>query len=542
MAQADLGLIHNHVTLCATGLTLLVFLPLKTMSAETEIIPEIETSFYGYEIKDQQVSADQDKGLAAQVLPSLKINITGKQAASALYVQNESIWYDDSQRDNKSQTSYNWLGTVSAYQERVVFGLNAQSQYRLRNTEFGVFSDTITGRGSLSKTDSYGANLGFSTLRSADIQASLQLSHNTLQSDAPEQDDGFGNFTNDTQQAQLSLASADRHSTLFWQLSADYRTTQRESSGDYVSKRTSATAGVPLFPALAAIVRGSYVNDDNSARYNSEFKSYGFGLEYQFGRASRINISQNYSTSGNGEQTGTDRDDSYVATEIYLVPSRRTSLAFTSDRSNLGRTTSISGEYNLRTISARLSVTETVQTLSTFDLLFQDLGIFVCPNGSQQISDCVKPPTNNYQLGTGESFRRLFEPELELNEEIIKRRSAALSLGYSKNRLKLSVSLNKSEDEYLESDKLYDRKTAAMQASWQLSKHSTLLLNGRYYEINYQDESRQDTNISIETGVKRTLNDDADVSIMLRRIERNSNQDEFDLEENRVWLSYKHRF
>jgi uncharacterized protein (PEP-CTERM system associated) len=185
-----------------------------------------------------------------------------------------------------------------------------------------------------------------------------------------------------------------------------------------------------------------------------------------------------------------------------------------------------------------LSVREDVQTLSSFDQIIEDLGIFVCPDGAAQFTDCFRPPTNNYQLGTGESFQQLFNAELELSEELIKRRTAAMTIGYNKSRLALSVMLSRSEDEYVETERENNRNSFSVQSSWKLSKHSSLLLNGNYYDINYLTDEREDKNLSVEMGIKRKLNERSEIKAMLKRISRNSSVDSFDLTENRVWLSY----
>lgn len=512
--------------------------PAQVLSAKTEIKPEIETRTYGYWIRDEQAGGGLDKGMAALLKPSVAINLTGRNAASALFLQNESVWYDDSQRSHKSLDTYSWRNMFNAYDNRVSLGLNADSGYRIRNSRNGVFSDIITGTENLSKTSNYGANANFRTSQTADINAQLGLSYNKLSSKQPELQDDYGDFDNDTLTAFLALGSAQRQSPLFWQLSANYNKTGRDANrGDFVSKRASGIGGLPLLPGLSMIVRASYDDNDNTSGYANEFKSYGAGLEYQFGQASRINVTQNWATRSVGEQQE-DIDERYLAAEVYLAPTRRTSLSYNLDRRYFGRSSSLHGQYRLRFLSVKLSVREDVQTLSSFDQIMEDLGIFVCPDGAAQFSDCFRPPTNNYQLGTGESFQQLFNTELELSEELIKRRTAAMTLGYHKNRLALSVVLSRSEDEYVETERKNNRNAFSVQSSWKLSKDSSLLLNAKYYDINYLIDERQDKNLSVEMGIKHQLNEHSEVKAMLKRISRNSSIDSFDLTENRVWLSY----
>lgn len=538
MARAKTVLYHPaKLTPLVTAIAALLA-PAQVLSATTDIKPEIETRTYGYWIRDEQAGGGLDKGMAALLKPSVAINLTGKNASSALFLQNESVWYDDSQRSHKSLDKYSWRNIFNAYDDRVSLGLSADSGYRIRDSRNGVFSDIITGTENLSKTSNYGANANFRTSQTADVNAQLGLAYNKLSSRQPELQDNFGDFDNDTLTTFLALGSAQRQSPLFWQLSANYNKTGREGNrGDFVSKRASGTAGLPLLPSLSMIVRGSYDENDNTSGYANEFRSYGVGLEYQFGLASRINVTQNWATRSVGEQQE-DIDETYLAAEVFLAPTRRTSLSYSLDRRYFGRSSSLQGQYNLRFLSVRLSVREDVQTLSSFDQIIEDLGIFVCPDGAAQFTDCFRPPTNNYQLGTGESFQQLFNAELELSEELIKRRTAAMTIGYNKNRLALSVMLSRSEDEYVETERENNRNSFSVQSTWKLSKHSSLLLNSNYYDINYLTDEREDKNLSVEMGIKRKLNERSEIKAMLKRISRNSSVDSFDLTENRVWLSY----
>ncbi|MGP9801156.1 TIGR03016 family PEP-CTERM system-associated outer membrane protein [Rheinheimera sp. NSM] len=522
-----------------------IVLPVVTggaVAADVRISPELELGSYAFWVRDEEQSPGVDKGLAALVTPSLRVNATGNNLSSSLYLQNEAVWYEDAQRSHKSLTEYSWRNLATAYDKRLSFGLNASSNNRVRNSQNGVFSDIITGSENLSKTTSYGANLGFTTLRTADVRAQLGLSYRELHSEAPEVDDGSGDFDNNSYAATLDLGSATRQSTLFWQFNGNYRKTEREARDDFVSKSANGNAGMPLAPGLSLIGRGSYESNDNTSNFSNEFRSYGVGLEYQFGRASRINVTQNRYTTGNNDSSQADASGTYVGMEVFLAPSRRTTLSYNLDRRYFGRTANLQASYNMRFLSVRLALTDSVQTQSSLEEVFQDLGIFVCPDGVTQISECFRPPSNNYELGTGESFRQLFDVELELSEEVIKRRSAALTVGYSKNRLALSVQASKNEDEYVESARLTERNTFSMQASWQLSQHDALLFNARYYEIDYSSGQRRDSNSSLELGVNHKINNNADVSASVRRVMRNSTLDSFDIEEDRVWLTYSHKF
>ncbi len=526
--------------------TVLAVSPYTSIAAETKVTPEIETSSYGFWLRDEQVGSGLDKGLAFMAVPAVSLTYKGPQGSSSVYLKNESVWYEDSQRSHKSLTSYSVNSGITAFDNRVSLAVNAQSGHQVRNSQNNVFSDIITGSENLSQTSSYGATLGVSSRSSSAIQTKLGVSYRKFRSEQPDADDGIGSFDNDNMQANVLLGGGRRASGAFWLINGDYNKTTRESQPDFSRQQVNAVAGLPLLFGLSFIVRGSY--EDNSSDthfsgYYDTFRSYGYGLEYRLGRASHINVTRNHSKQS-GDISGSDREkdnDEYYAAEVFLAPSRRSSLSYRYDRRFWGRTAIAAGQYNMRTVSARLSVTESVQVLSNLDFILHDLGIFVCLEGARQITDCVKPPTNNYQLLPGQSFQQLFQSEFEINEELVKRRSAMFNLGYAKRRLKLSLAVSQSEDEYVESLRSIETTSVSTSSAWQINQHTALRLTASHYDMKYNDDVRTDNNILLETGVERQLNEHAKVKLMFRRTVRNSSLEAFDLSENRVWLSYSHR-
>lgn len=555
MAQPDFVSLSRAFSvrsgICACSMVFIAAYPVIS-AADTTVTPEIETGAYGFWLRDEQAGPGLDKGLAFLATPELTLTHKGAKSTASFNIKNESVWYDDSQRSHKNLTSYTGIAGISMFDNRLSLQLNAKSDHQVRNAQSNIFSDIITGSDNLSKTTSYGANLIFTNLRSAAVQTKLSMSYQKFSSDRPDIDDGINSFDNNTLRATLQLAAGTRGAGAFWLLSGNVNQTSRESEQDFDSEQASFIGGLPLFGNLSAIVRANYqdnINGDGSTGtgnfvgYFNTFKSYGAGLEYRFGTVSYINVTQNRSNRS-GEQEATDDEtdeEKYYATEIYIAPSRRSSLLYRYDRQFLGRTTSVIGQYNMRSVSARLNVSETLQVLSNLDQIFEDLGIFVCPAGSQQFADCVKPPTNNYQLQPGESLQQFIQPGFDISEELVKRRSALFNLGYTQRRLKLNVSLSQTEDEYAESLRSTVTKAVSAVSSWQIGRLTSFQLSASHYDVSYKDVERTDKNILVETGFERELNENATVKLKFRRTVRNSSQQTFDSSENRVWLSYSHR-
>lgn len=519
-------------------LTSLISVPL---SAEVRIEPEIESKTVSYLIRNKQLEGQLDKGLAQMLAPAISLTQSGKHLSNSLYLKNESIWYDNNRSDTKSLNSYILNSRLSGFEQRLTLNLNAQTSHRVRTADENIFSDAITGGDSLSRTSSHGATLGFKSHRSSDIQTRLNFTYRHTDSGLPDTDDGIADFTNKIYLGSFEIGQSRQHSDLFWQLNADYNKTEREFEQNFLIKSYSSYFGVPLYDGLAAVVRGSYEGNDNINSFVDDFYSYGYGLEYQFGKVSRINVTRNHSVQNGASGGLAFKKDIYYGVEAFIAPSRRTSLIYRLDKRYFGRNVTITGQYNLRKVTAKLSVTDSVQTLSNIELVLQDLGVFVCPDGVVQLSECIRPPGSYYQLQPGESYKQFFKQNPELSEQLVHRRSAVLNLGYSHSLIKLNLTLSQSDDKYIDTPQFNETRSIGLSSSWQIARNMKFELTSQFYDVDSQLGGRSDNNMLVETGIVFDLNDDASLTSMFRRTFRNSSLDSYDFSENRVWLSYRHR-
>jgi uncharacterized protein (PEP-CTERM system associated) len=234
--------------------------------------------------------------------------------------------------------------------------------------------------------------------------------------------------------------------------------------------------------------------------------------------------------------------DTYAASQFLIAPTRRTSLEGSFDRRYFGRTWDLQGKYDLRFLSMRLRISDNVRTQNQFDRELEDLGIFVCPVGSTDLSGCFKPPTDKYMPVFGETLLQVRGPNSELREELVEQRNLSLTVAYSKNRLNASITLSDTELRYVESGDFSTNQGAALQLSWKLTEHSQLLANVNYYDIDYRNENRKDENLSASVSYQQQLTKRSDLRFTIRRLDRNSSIAEFDNSENRVWMEYTYKF
>lgn len=508
----------------------------SVIAGDWQLKPNLLVDTYGYQLK-QSATDEWDKGAAAALTPDVALLFDSKNLVSVLGWQQKYIFYKDEQRSDRALDYINFDTRLSAWDNRVMWSVSANKDYRIRNSQRGIFADEITGYADLSKTRNLSSSLLLRSAQHKRTQTSLSLTARQVKSDSPENDDALGNFNNELYAAAFSVGKQRRGNEFYWQLNSSYSQNERDIGSNLTSKNADVSMGLPLHRSVSWVNRARYETNDLTS-YTNEFRSIGTGLEYRFGNVSYLNATYNRYTQQQLEETS----DGYWAFDMLLAPTRRSSVQVTLDRRYYGRSVEVSGNYRLQHLSARLTYNERVTVNNGLEQELVDLGFFVCPGGSTNISDCFLPPTANYQLAAGESLQNFVVADIEITESVVLRKGGSLNLAYDKNRLALGLNLTHTEDEYVENDRLNKTKAMSLTGRWRLTPLVTLSSEINLYELEYSFEQRTDKNIQLKAGAKVELNAHSDVAVNIKRVKRNSNQAQYDMQENRVWLSYAYRF
>jgi uncharacterized protein (PEP-CTERM system associated) len=511
----------------------------QVFAAESLFDASLKSAVYGYQLKTAEQSNKTDD-LVWELAPTINWQRQSAIMQTRLNWQHETVLYRDAQPDKRSFNEFDFSNQVSFFRERLIWSLDASQLYQIRNSRLGIFSDKITGAENLSKTNRYGSGLSFRNLNSAKYRTEFDLRYSKYDSAATEVDDGFLSYRTDAYDGNWLFGTNDRGLNFFWQYNGNIQRTERSTDTNVSGLLHGLVVGVPFAPKLSVIGRLGSERMDNGREYNNDFDYFGAGVEFRFGARSRINVTMNRSDSeafGQRKETNT-----YAAAQFLIAPTRRTSLEGSFDRRYFGRTWDLQGKYDLRFLSMRLRISDNVRTQNQFDRTLEDLGIFVCPVGSTDLSSCFKPPTDKYMPVFGETILQAQGPSSELREELVEQRNIALTVAYSKHRLNASVTLSDTELYYVESGDFSTNQGAALQLSWKLTEHSQLLTNLNYYDIDYRYENRKDENVSASVSYQQQLTKRSDIRFTVRRLDRSSSIAEFDNSENRVWMEYSYKF
>ncbi|EIW90373.1 hypothetical protein AGRI_00840 [Alishewanella agri BL06] len=511
----------------------------QAIAAESLFDASLKSAVYGYQLKTAEQSNKTDD-LVWELAPTINWQRQSAAMKTRINWRHETLFYKDAQPDKRSFNEFDFNNQISFFRERLIWSLDASQAYQIRDSRLGIFSDKITGAENLSKTNRYGSGLLFRNLRSAKYRTELDLSYRNYDSAAAEVDDGLLSYRTEAYDGRWLFGTNDRGLNFFWQYNGNIQRAERSTDNNVSGLLHGLVVGVPFAPKFSVIGRAGSERLDNGREYDNSFDYFGAGVEFRFGARSRINVTMNRSDS---EAFGQRKEtDTYAASQFLIAPTRRTSLEGSFDRRYFGRTWDLQGKYDLRFLSMRLRISDNVRTQNQFDRELEDLGIFVCPVGSTDLSGCFKPPTDKYMPVFGETLLQVRGPNSELREELVEQRNLSLTVAYSKNRLNASITLSDTELRYVESGDFSTNQGAALQLSWKLTEHSQLLANVNYYDIDYRNENRKDENLSASVSYQQQLTKRSDLRFTIRRLDRNSSIAEFDNSENRVWMEYTYKF
>src|SRR5690606_29423293 len=121
--------------------TILLLLMGQYANAETKVKPKVSANTYAYWYQNEQVSQGTDRGLALLVTPEITITRNRPNVKSSLFWQEEVVWYHDAQRSQHSAQTYRAENVITAFNQRVSWGVNAAGGYRVRDSRQGVYAD-----------------------------------------------------------------------------------------------------------------------------------------------------------------------------------------------------------------------------------------------------------------------------------------------------------------------------------------------------------------------------------------------------------------
>jgi uncharacterized protein (PEP-CTERM system associated) len=419
-----------------------------------------------------------------------------------------------------------------------VFANGGQSQRNL-NASQSLVNDEYLGSESLSKTQNNTLGLEFIVPNPTYVGMTLKAESSNVKSGR--QTNSETNLSARDENLQATLFQGESFSKLGWDINGQYRKTNGSSDNDLTSWSVNGVMNYELMEHIRFLLSGSKEqnergNDSGASINNLSNNTYGIGLGWFTSADRYINITYNSASQTDGERSN------FIGADLKWRLTRLTNIEATYGRRFFGKSGSFSLNHNNRKMRTSITYREDVTTFSRLVLNTGSTGVFVCPIGDTSLSSCFQPTDPTYQLQLGEQFTNLQFQVPDISEEVILSKSLNASVGFTRRKITMQLSLQYNDTSYLETLRRQTSKSANLSVSYAAGRQTNINF-GLNNALTNSDTANSDTTTwSANLGLSRQLGRHLSSSFAYRYLNRESSQNVNDLVDNRVTLSMVYTF
>ena len=382
-----------------------------------------------------------------QVSPTIAMQYLAKKAqinGSVTHIQQRTDFANDIDSISSNFTNYNVQSNLTIIERLLTFNANVAQSYRSFDPNQYLISDTLSPDEDLDKVNQNSFSLVSNIIQGDYFGGVATLTHSSLDIDF--EDDNRIDQDTKSQRFAVNLVNGDAVKSLTWSLNYTNSSTDQFTTGQFDSEFLQFSAAFRLYGDLGLSVTAQdetneTTNDGVEINNLREFSSVGLGLSYS-PRANR-SITLNY----NKPSSNDNDDDAFVSGSINWAFSPRTELVANMSKRFYGRSSDAAFNFNNRALRISAGHRESVSSNASLFIDGSTNTAFVCNTGAVNLGDCFIPDTLDYELGLGESFVNIEQPNFSLGDNIIIRKQNFLNMSYQKRKLTLSLNGLDTEDD-----------------------------------------------------------------------------------------------
>ncbi|MCG5512108.1 TIGR03016 family PEP-CTERM system-associated outer membrane protein [Ectothiorhodospira shaposhnikovii] len=430
-------------------------------------------------------SEDKESDSVSQLNTGFSLQRSGGRTDLSLgyNLQSLAYWEDD----GRNTVYHQFAGTSTTTLIRETLFLDASASYgqQLRDSRDGFAGDNIS-TGARSDVARYSLSpywrQGFGSFATGELRYTWDK--------VDYQSGGITSNNSENQRIQATLDSGPRFTTVGWALSYSWDKSAYDDGTDVTLESLEALVRLNISPQFSVYAAGG----DERNRYN---------------RAAEA----------------ADPDDTFWRAGFTWLPGPRTSLdAFYGERF-FDDTYGLTFSHRFRHATWQVNYSESLASLNRVE--FVPFLIVDGQTGLPVVDD------------DGFPIFFLF-PELVPDAYISKR----LNISVSGQRSKLSWGLAAAREERLYQTDRGDQEINSFSANlgWRVAPRTQATLSSQWQRSDYDLDNRKDDLWNVGLGLSRTLGANTSAAIEYRYQERDSNQDDFDYQENRITATLSRTF
>lgn len=531
----------------------------QVYASEVNVTSSITADAIYRETEDREVSSDETVG---QVSPTFAISYQSARINASINARATYLERDNSEALNTQRNtfgSYNYNSRAEIVENLLYLSLDGGFTYRDGNALNFLTSDFINNSDSLVKTRTNSVSASIQTPRNRNFIANGIARYSLTETDQSEQG------TDKLEDKNYSLSgNAQSTSTAYgfiWNVSGSYIETERgeRSQSDFMTRNYVANAEFNVihdFGVFLTTLHDAYQYESESNGVTTqEFYSFGAGLTYRQDnqRFLRVAINKQINPDINVELADDEdinEDDYFVSGELRWALSPRSNVSANYTRRSTGKTGQFALNYNTRRLRARINYSDSVTSYSRLISSPESLGIFVCQQGSSDISSCFQPASLDYDLKAGEQFVDFLAPNYEISDAVINRESLIAQVGLQGRITNLSFNTRYSLDSSVDTGRQTRTMAYGTTLSHSLGVRTKLNLSLNYAKVennvaNTAELDGESENINGSIAFQHTFRSPLTANIGFYYIERDNNilvEEAIGLRERRVQLSFTYSF
>jgi uncharacterized protein (PEP-CTERM system associated) len=398
----------------------------------------------------------------------------------------------DNETITQNFAEYSYSGSYDIVENLLLLSAYGSSRYSSNSLNSFLVDDFLLNSDSLNKIESDSASLALNVRRGKFYGLSSTTSYTHINSrlnntlspdDTVFESENYG-FTfeavtgENLDGARISLSSVMQYS-------------KRGFGQDFISQQIGLAGDFEVYGDFGISVNANYENNEFKQDVETvnnglrEFYSYGAGIIWQPRSDRYLKVLLNNSVTSSlidGEQ---DEEDTFLSYNVNWAFSQRTSLQGSFTRRFFGNAGNLSFNHRLKNWRSSINYTEVVSSNSRL-INSNNVGLFICENGSTDIADCRLSDTLEPDLGQGEVLQPFVIQNPIINDRIVIRKSLTALAAVTRRRTTLSLTASRSENEEVEVNSILS--TSVIRASLDFSLGNNTKLQYSYSFANSEFE------------------------------------------------------
>jgi len=523
----------HWVSTCVAITFFVVSAPLK---ADVSFIATLDTEAVKQNVQasDENRRVDSDNII---IRPALTVNYQSKKINGFWRATHNNIRRSlDENSITQNYTDYTYGSNVQLVDTLLTAGVSGGVNYRSSSVNSFLVDDFLLNADNLSKTRTNQANLNF-TLPEGDLLA-FNSTLNYASTESERNQNGFSGINSDRYSISSQASTGNDFKRLNAFAQSQFSVSKRDRQNDYTSRQLSLQMSYRVLSKLGLIVtatnEGNQIDGNDNVFSNSRnFNTYGAGLTWRESNNKYITITYN---TTDGDEINLDSSDSsseeddqkgFIGLDALWQFTPRTQVSARYSRRFFGKTGSFSFSHRIKKFRTQISYTDEVTSFSRLISTPDSLGVFVCADGISDLSSCFQPDTLNYTLRPNEQFVQFAQPNTEISDELILRKSLSWQLGVNQRRTRFSINGRYALNEYLESTRTNRTYSAGVVLGFEIGRKTDLSWNTSYAVTdNKVENSSGETKVfTSAVDLSRDIGQHFSTSLSFQYIERETEGD-----------------